>query len=834
MFSSGSLSPETLGHLHPSAIKSRFEVRAVVERLQRERILLRRGLNRKLTPETARIEAIEADHVSLRTFDFEPSDHVQVRLNFQIEARPHFFVASVLSTSGDILSVSVPEAIYRAERRDRARAQWPEEGARVLGRVRLRVAGRPPLSATVADVSAGGLGLDLPDGLMAEVGSEVSIEFLDGGQAGTIVRGRLCHEHLSESPGVRRAGVSLLNTSQIGPPLLETSREGSSWRRARSTWQAVAAGAAARSDRLVRAVTRRSQIAPSVRIADFIGPRDEHVRGLINWSGASPTPGAPAVVIPPAWGRTKETLLPLAATIVAAFEKEREPVTVVRFDGVRRRGESFNDPECQHPGREHHRFTFSQGVDDIRTVVQGLDRSPEFAPSSVTLVTFSAASIDGRRAVALDNGERISGWVSVVGSADLQSMMRVISGGVDFVGGVERGLSFGMQELLGVEVDIDWAGADALSHKLGFLEDSCRDMDSIRVPVTWIHGRHDAWMDLERARTILSRGNTENRRLIIVPTGHQLRTSREAMEVFQLVAGEVGRLGVGRVLRATVPRISDLEARRKAERGRLATPTVDKREFWRRYLVGRDGSLGIELMTSASSYRQFMREQIEALGLARDERVIDLGSGTGAFLLGVAEQLRAAMPLAICELDYVREGLVRARTRLDATGRGSLLRSAFIACDLSAGKSQRSIPFRSETYDAAIASLLISYVDDPVATLTEVWRVLKPGGRLVLSGLRRDADMSKLFVDALGEIARGGGASQLDGHAAIDLERSSRDFLNDATRLLDLEELGVFEFREATELSALIRASGFEVAKTWSSFGDPPQAVVVLAYKPSR
>src|SRR5262249_30745307 len=162
--------------------------------------------------------------------------------------------------------------------------------------------------------------------------------------------------------------------------------------------------------------------------------------------------------------------------------------------------ESFNEPDCREQGKEHHRFTFSQGVDDILDVIAALDRLDEFRPSRFVLVTFSAASVDGRRAIALDEGRRICGWVSVVGSADLQSMMRVVSGGVDYVGGVERGVSFGKQEILGVEVDIDHAGRDALDHEMAFLDDSCRDMRSVQVPVTWIHGRHDAWMDLERVR----------------------------------------------------------------------------------------------------------------------------------------------------------------------------------------------------------------------------------------------------------------------------------------------------------------------------------------------
>jgi len=276
----------------------------------------------------------------------------------------------------------------------------------------------------------------------------------------------------------------------------------------------------------------------------------------------------------------------------------------------------------------------------------------------------------------------------------------------------------------------------------------------------------------------------------------------------------------------------DLEERRRAERSRLPAPSVDKKAFWHSYLLGRDGSLGIELMTSASSYRRFMHEQIAALELKPSDRIVDLGSGTGSFLSALAEKSNDPSKLVVHELDYVREALVRARSRLAEWDAARRLRASFVACELGGADPRRGIPFRGESADAALASLFINYVESPEWVFKEVWRILRPGGRFVVSGLRRDADVSKLFVEAIEEIARGEGASRLNADGAVDLERASRAFLNDATRLLDLEELGVFEFRDASEIASMLEAAGLVVDKTWSSFGDPPQAVVVRARKP--
>ena len=63
----------------------------------------------------------------------------------------------------------------------------------------------------------------------------------------------------------------------------------------------------------------------------------------------------------------------------------------------------------------------------------------------------------------------------------------------------------------------------------------------------------------------------------------------------------------------------------------------------------------------------------------------------------------------------------------------------------------------------------------------------------------------------------------------IDLDAAAREYLNQASRLLDLEESGVFRFWDADELSQLVREAGFRVLRQNTSFGSPPQAVVLTA-----
>ncbi len=66
------------------------------------------------------------------------------------------------------------------------------------------------------------------------------------------------------------------------------------------------------------------------------------------------------------------------------------------------------------------------------------------------------------------------------------------------------------------------------------------------------------------------------------------------------------------------------------------------------------------------------------------------------------------------------------------------------------------------------------------------------------------------------------------------VERSLPSFLNDAAKLLELEQRGVFRFWGAEELQAFARAVGFRVISVRDSFGLPPQAVIVVAERPQR
>lgn len=797
-----------LRRLHPDTLEDAARIRALFVRARDEGTDFHRGLNSRADLEVAVLEEVLDDELVFRTKNFDrASIGEQVFLNFTSAGRPYFFATRPLSNLHEgRLRVKLPAAIFYGERRDRARRP-PDGGAGDPSRVEVEDGQGGYHKAWVEDVSPSGLGLLIETDAIPE--QPVKVRFLDGQNSGAELQLELRNHQPAEGrQGWTRYGLSRHLPAPVNPVEVEEFDE------------------------------LALEVAPDPAYPGVEDPRvvrirngsGEEIVGLVDAWGDS---GArTAVVMPNGWGQTKEVLLPLARTLVTTFRGNEEDVVVLRYDGTQRRGESHKGPEPQAPGLESRDFVFSQGVRDLEAVVAYMRDSEEWGVSRLIVVSFSAAAIEVRKTVARDGGRTIDGWVSVVGSPDLQSMSRSISGGIDFIAGHELGLEFGLQELLGVTLDVDKVVKDAKSHGMAFVEDAGRDFAATDIPITWYHGRHDAWVDLARVQSVLSHGDTSRRRLVVVPTGHQLRSSKQASQVFQCIAREVGRMALGRDFSPQSPSAREVRRLRAAERRRLPSEETDLHAFWVDYLVGRDRSVGIELLTASNAYRNLMAEQIAALELGPDQRVVDLGSGTGSFALGLAAWPERPSGLRVTAFDYVEDALRRSRSRVAARPGGADFVFECAEANLNLLARGQHIPVADGGADRVLASLLLSYLEVPTRLLEEAFRILRPGGRLVISSLCRDADISGLYVEAYAELQAGDAVAALPELQALELGDLARNFLNDAAKILEFEDSGAFHFWEPDELADIVRACGFQDVRTLRSLGTPPQAVVLAALRP--
>ena len=115
-------------------------------------------------------------------------------------------------------------------------------------------------------------------------------------------------------------------------------------------------------------------------------------------------------------------------------------------------------------------------------------------------------------------------------------------------------------------------------------------------------------------------------------------------------------------------------------------------------------------------WRHAMVRSVEA---RPDQRVLDVATGTGM----VATALVGRYGCSVVGLDQSAEMLAGAQAKLDAD------RRLAERIELVRGEAE-SLPFADGEFDHLTFTYLLRYVDDPGATLAELARVVKPGGRV--------------------------------------------------------------------------------------------------------
>ena len=115
---------------------------------------------------------------------------------------------------------------------------------------------------------------------------------------------------------------------------------------------------------------------------------------------------------------------------------------------------------------------------------------------------------------------------------------------------------------------------------------------------------------------------------------------------------------------------------------------------------------------------RWRRAMVSRVAPVAGDTVLDVASGTA----GVAIQIAARAGASVVGLDLTEQMLRQGQRNVAASALGDRI-------DLVAGRAEQ-IPFADATFDALTFTYLLRYVVDPQATLRELARVVKPGGRV--------------------------------------------------------------------------------------------------------
>jgi demethylmenaquinone methyltransferase/2-methoxy-6-polyprenyl-1,4-benzoquinol methylase len=126
-------------------------------------------------------------------------------------------------------------------------------------------------------------------------------------------------------------------------------------------------------------------------------------------------------------------------------------------------------------------------------------------------------------------------------------------------------------------------------------------------------------------------------------------------------------------------------------------------------------------LSAALSFWQdprWRRALVDEVAPAPGQRILDVATGTGM----VAAELLGRADCSVVGIDQSKEMLAAARARF-ANDRARV--------ELVEGQAEK-LPFAGEGFDALTVTYLLRYVDDPQATVRELARVVRPGGRVAM------------------------------------------------------------------------------------------------------
>jgi ubiquinone/menaquinone biosynthesis C-methylase UbiE len=121
--------------------------------------------------------------------------------------------------------------------------------------------------------------------------------------------------------------------------------------------------------------------------------------------------------------------------------------------------------------------------------------------------------------------------------------------------------------------------------------------------------------------------------------------------------------------------------------------------------------------------RELQRRTIDLARMQAGEQVLDVGCGTGTLALALAR--RVGRTGHVAGIDPATEQIARARAKAARH---------HLPIDFQIGTIEQ-IPFSDVVFDVVFSTLMIHHVPDALKRegMTEVARVLKPGGRLVMA-----------------------------------------------------------------------------------------------------
>jgi ubiquinone/menaquinone biosynthesis C-methylase UbiE len=164
-------------------------------------------------------------------------------------------------------------------------------------------------------------------------------------------------------------------------------------------------------------------------------------------------------------------------------------------------------------------------------------------------------------------------------------------------------------------------------------------------------------------------------------------------------------------------------ARGIGSRALMATGAFDSEQFKMRDASSYDPVTSAYDRFTERFTKPLSQRMVELAVLRHSDHVLDIGSGTGVATFEAAKSLGVEGRVTGVDLS---SGMIRAATE-KASAAGLTERVTFLRGDAEA------LDLRSESFDAVLSLFVMMHFPRPEVALGEMYRVLRPGGRLVIA-----------------------------------------------------------------------------------------------------
>lgn len=482
----------------------------------------------------------------------------------------------------------------------------------------------------------------------------------------------------------------------------------------------------------------------------------------------------PVVLLCPGYGMTQRAYLAFAYFLAGSG------LRVLRYDHSRHIGLSDGDPS---------QTTFTSLEDDLDTVLAYTQKEWPGAP-----LTLLAPDLLGRIALRRQDWHRLIRRLILLNpTLDLRHCLTALHQR-DVIQEHLAGIRFGTGNFLGLPLDIDRFLNDAVAAQYVQVSTLHADLAHCRTDVVFLTNGMDTPEPPIPGPPSTLLQDTVN----LLGT----RGSRVSLPSLLLIAGDVAP----KVLRVSWQRLRQLccppdrfSYPSPAALSTISRPIAVRSRFERdqlraKYPVGATRERLWTVQTGLTSaldelpaYWQYI-DHLYQLSQPLDEglALLDVGCGLHSFarllLLNLSYRLRAqtwhhGRPIRYVGTDFsvptlraAQVAMKEAVNQMDSLFSGRISAPTPAAQSWVLGRSMEALPFTDRSFDRIVAHLSLSFAPSPLHTLRELFRVLRPGGKLIVSAFTPTADMALLYRPHLQER----GIDEFTGEARLTLNHMAQ------------------------------------------------------------